>query len=240
LVPRARSIAISQHSKNLLEAFRTSSSAPKPVEPAPPPAPVAKSASPFAPRAKSERRSSFGANPIVRLVLVQIALVGAAFWLGRWSVGAFGKSTAAHAQEPDASLQRALQPSAPAPSATQAPQVVDRTGLEARPSHPTAADTALLDPQNKYTIKMVEYTNNDASLELAKRVYVHLRDKGYPVCQPYVSGKSIHVMVGAAPRTPDLEKFLHDLKLLPGPGGKAGEFDSAYIVPIDRIVKRNN
>ncbi len=250
----------------MLEAFKTTSQAAKPAErsesvspplpqvaPANPTAkPTAKSTSTAAPRTdpRAMRRSSdplaFTRSPIVRLAVLQVALLALAFFIGRWTASASGPKSEVHAETNDPTVAKSPEIATPPAPATKgnATQTsvpdVNASSLRARPANPTPADTALFDPKNKYTVKMIEYQSTEGFAALATGVYEYLRGKGFPVCQPYVSGKSISVMVGAAPGTGDLEKLLDQLKALPGPNGKTGEFKTAYISPIDRIVKRGN
>lgn len=184
-----------------------------------------------------------------------LLLVGV-FFLGRWSVGAFS-SVNAGARDERPSLESALgagaaSPAAESPedspgasrevSARAAPTPKDggaaNAALLERPQTLSAADAALLDPANRYTITAISYDANERNLALAKAVAAHFAKRSLPVCTPYQRDKKLFVVVGAAPNTTQLEDLKRAVNNMDSPNGQKGEFASAYITPIDTIVQR--
>lgn len=268
--------AISQHSKNLLEAFKHSNP-PPPTPATPTPKPVAAqpsaptpvvapitsgtsgapaAATPAAaPRAASApqatgatnagglppRRSNAPkfASPIALIVAAQVVLLVGAFFLGRWSKS-FGDGVEAKGPADRVSLESALGDTSTSVVQPNVAPNNDTAGLLARPQNMTAADAALLDTRNRYTVKAIQYDANERSFALAKEVCAHFARRSLPVCTPYQRGGSLSILVGAAANTADLEELQRAVKSIDSPNGTKGEFASAYIAPIDSVVKRNH
>jgi hypothetical protein len=262
--PRRESFAISQHSKNLLEAFKHSNPppptpatpTPKPVERAAPsstptpvvvasatpaPAAPARQAAPANPGSSLPRRPNLPrfASPIALIVAAQVVLLAVAFFIGRWSKGSFGDGVEAKGAGDRASLESALGSGAESPGLASDASASDSAGLLARPQKMSAADSALLDSRNRYTVKAIQYDANERNLALAKEVCAHFARRSLPVCTPYQRGGSLSILVGAAPNTADLEELQRAVKSIDSPNGAKGDFASAYIAPIDSVVQRN-
>jgi hypothetical protein len=180
---------MSPRNKSLLEAFQASGPTAPGASSAPSPTP--------APLATPRLASSGGANPrgvqlrasqLQILVLVQLILLVAAFWLGRASAG---EVQASRDGEPDFASQGAGEaPAEPAPQEP-APRV--------DPNPRTATEQALLDPRNVYTIKVVEYANTDSNRKLAQDALRYLvDDQRLPACLAG-TGTRLYILVGAAP-----------------------------------------
>lgn len=184
-------------------------------------------------------------SPIAIVLGTQLAIIALAFWLGRWSAS-LGDPSEARAQEPAESSTFTSSPPPDEPSAAR--EADEDPPAASRASNPpasaavaemTAADRALLERRNLFTIKVAEYRNNDTSRELAMRAYRHLAQHNFPVCTPYLAGSSIYLMVGAAPQAQTMEnELLPQIKSLLGPDGKNKDFATAYIVRIDHLVSR--
>ncbi len=172
----------------------------------------------------------------VRAVVLVAALIGVgAYFAGRFSakpaqaadgVGV-GDSAAA-----DASRGALAKGTAAGADLVEKNQAAARMG--------TAADKALMDPVNKFTIQLIQYNNDAAGKKLAQETAEYLRKQAIPVVSPISLGKSVILIADAKPRTEDLAGLLKHLKLLPGPNpqDKQTPFSSALVVNIDKIVKR--
>lgn len=179
------------------------------------------------------------ASPIALIVAAQVVLLVGAFFIGRWSKS-FGDGVEAKGPGERASLESAL---GDTPTNAAQPNLApnnDAAGLLSRPQNMTAADAALLDPRNRYTVKAIQYDANERSLALAKEVCAHFARRSLPVCTPYQRGGSLVILVGAAANTADLEELQRAVKSIDSPNGAKGEFGSAYIAPIDSVVQRNH
>lgn len=197
--------------------------------------------------APTARRAKLGPQSLQPLAVLAggalLVLVGV-FFLGRWSVGAFSSVQAGgDAERP--SLESALGANEASPSAEEeragtAPNAAGsaNAALLERPQTLSAADAALLDPANRYTITAISYDANERNLALAKSVAAHFAKRSLPVCTPYQRDKKLFVVVGAAPNTTQLEDLKRAVNNMDSPDGQKGEFASAYITPIDTIVQR--
>src|SRR5882672_4088573 len=242
---------MTQRNKSLLEAFKASgaigstppAAAQAPVPPAAPPsAPAAPSASPV-------RVSLTDPRPARSIVLLrsQLQLLGAvaalavvcAFLLGRASVriaAAAGDGGAAPENPTGSEQQPATQPAnstqGATPPATSSPNV-DRT------AH-TAAELALLDPKNVWTVKLVDYKNNDYEKRLALDTFAYVTQQGLPAAIVANAGH-IYILVGAAPTQIALDSLVLQCKTMKGPPPKSkdGEFQTAYLDRIERLYPRN-
>ncbi|MBI5435490.1 MAG: hypothetical protein HZA52_21830 [Planctomycetes bacterium] len=177
-------------------------------------------------------------------LLIFLCMVGV-FFLGRWSKSAFpGVSAGERSDRPSlesALEQESAQPNVETPASGQGgdANAAAKSTLLARPQSLSAADAALLDARNRYTIKAIQYDANERNLALAKEVAAHFAKRSLPVCTPYQRGNSLVVLVGAAANTAELEELQRAVKSMDSPNGGKGDFASAYIAPIDSIVQRN-
>jgi hypothetical protein len=116
--------------------------------------------------------------------------------------------------------------------------LVERNEAAARMG--TAADKAMMDPANKFTIQLIQYKNDDAGQKRARETAEYLRKQAIPVVSPISYGKNVLVVADAKPRKDDLAALLKHVQALPGPPpqDKQTPFSSALVVNIDKIVKR--
>lgn len=263
--PFSRKSAISQHSKNLLEAFKSSQAPAKAPEPqTPTPVPARKEApsapSPAAPPARAQSaapapmsapasslgapkpppglrtrdaRPGFTLPPPAVLALIGVLLLACVFSVGRWSAS-WGANEVEARQPP----QQAAPQTPPATAPAQAEGNSPAPTRAAPPPNATAADRALFDPGNKWTVQAIEYKESTRFRELAGKVYAALLAQNLPVCQPYSNGSSIYVVVGAAPNSADLERLLAQVRAATAQDGRKGEFSTAYLRPIDKLIPR--
>jgi hypothetical protein len=231
---------MTQRSKNLLEAFNATRAAEK--APAPPPAARSvppKVGGPFAeaparpappPPAPALPIPSGRARELAQWRQVAIYVVGAlgAFILGRLSVG-----SSAEASESDSPPVNAAVNAPQAPTAQPSTPAASADGTEAAQ---LAADKALSDARNKYAILAAQYA--ESASEIARAASRYLAQQGLPACHVYRRGKNLYLIVGAAQNLVELDVLLARLRELPGPNGQAGDFKSAFVVPIDQYVER--
>jgi hypothetical protein len=100
----------------------------------------------------------------------------------------------------------------------------------------------LLDPANKYTVRLIQYEGSEENLARARATAEHVREKcGVPVHGPFSIGKALILCAGHAPKVADLDPVLKRVRPLPGPPPqeKSRPFASAYVVNIDDVVKRD-
>jgi hypothetical protein len=224
---------------NLLEAFQASGGAKGPA-PAPTPvspAPVERPATTLLEPAGTKPRARGG---LVPLVATAIAAIAAGVWIGRWTSS---RRDGVRAESPD--------PASTAPVEAQA----SLTGSGAQPQAPLAAapgveidatprsevERQLADPANVYTIKLVEYVNNEAQQRLALDALEHLtKTQGLPACVA-AKGSRLFILVGAGKSQSELDPLLALCKQMAGPPpiSKSAEFHDAYLVKIDSVFRRN-
>ncbi|HVS17014.1 MAG TPA: hypothetical protein VMT18_00335 [Planctomycetota bacterium] len=233
--------------KNLLEAFQASAQAEKAKVQPPAEASGAKAGGPFAPSPTTEppppvvrsapRPESALRRPdaLQRLIALQVVITIAAFFLGRASVGGVeartpdeGVATAALAPNESSAQLAAKPPTKPAG------EVAAVTSSEAG----TAAERALLDPNNRYTVKLAEY-RKDRDESVALETLRWLQSQGLPAVARY-EGTRLFLLVGAGPEQVGLDALRDRLKTMNGPPplNKPAEFHDAYISSIDRLITR--
>ncbi|MFN0245155.1 MAG: hypothetical protein ACKVWV_19905 [Planctomycetota bacterium] len=241
--------------KNLLEAFQASAPEGRKAQARKRVEPVA-SGGPFAPgapggaaqsgaAAQPERRGSGSRAALARALgprAIQIGLlalvgaIGAAYWLGRRSNVSASDPAAASATLGSGALV-GINGTAPAPASEAGTAALNRQTAELK----TAEDQALMDPSNDYTIRLIQYSNDERGLKQAHALYDHLRRKDLvPVVSPIVQGKIIVLVAGAAPRIKDLDALISYVRGLKGPNPKDGvlPFQDAFVVNIDDLVAR--
>jgi len=178
-------------------------------------------------------------------VAVVVLLVGISFLLGRASVRGVA------AAEPDA-------PTASAPAETEsaalASDPIPLPGASVPVQRRTSADgdraetesatqqseisRQLLDLNNRYTVKLVEY-QRDRDEHLANPTYYYLIDQGLPAAMLY-RGKRLIIVLGAAREQVELDSLLQQAKTMrgPPPNNKRAEFSDAYVDKIDNYLDR--
>lgn len=231
--------------KNLLEAFQASAAAEKAKVQAPAEAAGAKAGGPFAPQPASAlpppvvRSTPKPDSPLSRpdalqrLIALQVVVTIAAFFLGRLSVGDV-QAGSAPATVSDAQQSVPEQPARPAAQPQGKPTAAAVTSADAG----TAAERALLDPDNRYTVKLAEYQKGRDD-EIAAGTLQWLISQGLPAAAKY-QGSRLFLLVGAAPSQAELDGLRDRLKTMNGPPPlhKPAEFHDAYISSIDRLITR--
>jgi len=227
---------------NMLEAFRESAEATREraSRAAPPPGGAG---GPFAPprEARSPAPADSGPPQLgpppepmplllpfggIAFLLIQVLLLAGAFALGRITAAPAGAPGNGAVRAED---RVALQGPDEAPGEL-AVVPLDQAELAGRPP----ADLAWMDPENKVTIRAIQYGASKREGDLAFQAYEHLLDRGFQVVTPYFSARSkqMYLFVDAAPTKAELEPILERLRRTPGPGRDEDAFASAFIVNI--------
>jgi len=104
----------------------------------------------------------------------------------------------------------------------------------------TAVDKAFMDPANRFTIRLIQYNNDEAGQKKARETAEFLKKQAIPVVSPISLGKNVVLAADAKARTEDLAGLLKHVKTLAGPPPqeKQTPFSTAYVVNIDDLVKR--
>ncbi len=253
---------MTQRSKNLLEAFKASSHEERPGVLPRRPMPAPKADDPFAvdklgakppkverPSALRERAMRATLHSYApALALAVAALLGLAYWLGTLNgddqVNAKESSRPAPASNDRVGSSDGTKPSerkldaASGAGAERASSSAER--VEAAPAKEarTAAESALLDPANKWTVVLAEYARNRDEA-IAEQTYQYLVAQGLPAAQTF-NGTRLFLVAGAAPDQKSLDGLVKTVKELKGPPplSKQGEFHDAYHRSIDTILKR--
>jgi len=207
-----------------------------PAPPAPPPAAAAPAeaaaAYPAEPAGAPEASKERLLLPVGNLsfLAMQVFLLLAAFFLGRFSTGSVNASA------PDESTSREggfevprIDPGASrnlTRPITGQPQAGGAQNL-------TPMDEAFLDPENRYTIRTISYGRSPMEEDLAFKAYDHMRTEGLPVVTPLGFGEHLMIFVGAAPTRPEIDDLLKEVKSTRGPASDPGAFRSAYVVNIE-------
>ncbi len=241
--------------KNLLEAFQASARVEKVAAQSASP-PATKAGGPFA-SAPSERRleppipaeeaAPWHEDLRLRLGALAAGIALAAFFVGRASVSTAAAGTSP-SSAPASSASREPGPAAAAktpagaaksPGARDgltaaAPDVVAQIGSQ--PAN--AAERALFDPKNLYTVKLVEYSKGRDD-KLAAQTLAWLQQQSLPAVAQF-QGARLYILLGAGAEQKDLDGLLARAKSMTGPPplSKPKEFHDAYVVAIDRLVKR--
>lgn len=189
-----------------------------------------------------------GGSRLQWLVLAQVVLLVVAFLLGRASVQ---QAEASEAERAGSSVSTptgvtaGVAPTGVAPTgAPQAQPAAAASGgalpVRAEPTPVSAAEQALRDPRNVYTLKVADYVYNDSSVRLAQDAARYLVESaGLPACLVQ-KGTRVYLLVGAAPRQVDLDDLGRTVRQLKGPPpiSKPGEFHDAYVEKIDKVFQR--
>jgi hypothetical protein len=236
--------------KNLLEAFQASAAASKARATEGASKDVPRAAGPFArsspaaPPAEEPELRPLDAAPrprwqidgVHRLIVLQVLIATAAFFLGRASVSTVDASTgdagkdakvAGVGERPLASEKSEKKTPAALPASSSGAQVSTTPG--------TDAERALLDPANVYTIKLVEYVKGSDDA-IALDTLSWLEGKGLPAVAKF-KGSRLFLLVGAAPTQKELDGLRDTVKSMngPPPRDKPNEFHDAYVVKIDTL-----
>lgn len=188
------------------------------------------------------------------LVLAQLVFTVVAFLLGRASVrpveaAAGGTPNDASAGQgsplganPGASFPTPADQGQAAPDevAASARGAGGALAVRAEPTPVSAAEQALRDPRNIYTLKVADYVHNESSVRLAQDAARYLVESaGLPACL-VLKGTRVYLLVGAAPRQVDLDELGRTVRQLKGPPpiSKPAEFHDAYVEKIDKVFQR--
>jgi hypothetical protein len=245
------------HKKNLLDAFRRAAPEGRQAPPE-----VSRSANPAGPfahakrkeseepaeaseaeftldrgeRPEDDRRSALArlvTDPGFRLVVLVAALIG----VGAWVAGRFGsKSAQASDRAPAIAADGAAQGVLASGAAGE--DAVEKNRAAARMGSP--ADAAFMNLENKFTVRLAQYNNDEAGRRKAFETAEFLRKLAIPVASPIEKGKVVILAAGAKPSTGDLDGLLKVVRAQHGTGGQEKQlpFASAYIENIDALVKR--
>ena len=193
-----------------------------------------------------------GGSRLQWLVLAQLVLLVVAFLLGRASVqraeaSEGGQPTPSSAGrgsvEALASANGAASAAGQAGASTPPPTSASAGGalpVRPEPTPVSAAEQALRDPRNVYTLKVADYVYNESSVRLAQDAARYLVESaGLPACLVQ-KGTRVYLLVGAAPRQVDLDDLGRTVRQLKGPPpiSKPGEFHDAYVEKIDKVFQR--
>jgi hypothetical protein len=229
---------MARRQKNLLEAFQASSiegHTPRvpPAEPEPP-RPVRR------PEPVVPRRSLAG--PGVRRIgfaLAVLAGVLLVFWIGRWSADDVqAEAPRAGKAQPARAPERAKPPVTGAAAGSGAGLAAAPAGEPAREA--TLDDRRFRDPANLYTVRVIEYRNDERGRQLAWSCYEYLRREGLPVISPIEQGSAVILYVGASSDVPELDAIADFVSQMrgPPPQSRPREFEGAYRVNIDDVIQR--
>lgn len=229
--------------KNLLEAFQASAAAEKELERASGTPTTSKAAGPFAaaesapppeaprlaPAAGEQRGTAWVQESTTRLVVLVTVLIVAAFFVGRASVGRV-EAGASSSSAP--TTGRVVEPRPSRPSSTS--QAEPASSVQAQ----TPAERALLDPRNRYTVKLVEYKKGRDD-EIAMQTLAWLQGQKLPAVAQF-QGARLYILLGAAEKQSGLDDLLAQAKSMngPPPQNRQAEFHDAYVVSIDRLIQR--
>jgi hypothetical protein len=103
----------------------------------------------------------------------------------------------------------------------------------------SAADRALRDPANRYTVQVVQYPSTSSKHRgYAEDTFQRLLEAGLPACSPLEVEGALFLVVGAAPTTAALADLRKRLAVLPDPRTGRPMFNSPYEIRIDSLLRR--
>jgi hypothetical protein len=104
----------------------------------------------------------------------------------------------------------------------------------------SAMEQALMNKENKFTVRLAQYNNDAAGKTKAFETAEFLRKLAIPVVRPIEKGNAVILIAGAKPRMEDLASLLKTVQAQHGTGKQQAQlpFASAYIQNIDDIVAR--
>lgn len=228
--------------KHLLEAFQQTgalppagggAAAPRPGQPGAP--------APLAPRPTARPGGAALSKPIVSPSLITHGIALCLGLLLGVLAGHFSRRGVSNAAEPStppiveprvAGSEFAGASGAPQNTAVNAPPVPQA------PAAASALDAQLQDKRNVYTLLAITYGNSTANRDLAQSTAAYLRTKDLPASDPVLRGKTLCVLVGAAPTKAQLQAMQTKLRDTLGPSGANRDFQTAYPVEIDSYIAR--
>lgn len=188
------------------------------------------------PRPEDDRRPALArllSDPGFRLVVLVAALIGAgAYVAGRFGSRSAQASESAPAVVGDPTAQGVLAAGAAGEDAVEKNRAAARMG--------SPSDAAFMSLENKFTVRLAQYNNDEAGKRKAFETAEFLRKLAIPVASPIEKGKVIILAAGAKPSTAELDGLLKVVRAQHGTGGQEKQlpFASAYIENIDALVKR--
>jgi hypothetical protein len=173
------------------------------------------------------------ADPGFRLIVLVAVLIGA----GAYLANRFGSKHVQAAES--ASSPRGETAGAGVLAGGAAGQdALEKNRAAARMGTPT--DQAFMNLENKFTVQLAQYNDDEAGRKKAFETADFLRKLAIPVVGPISKGKSVILAAGAKPRTEELASLLKTIQAQHGTGGQEKQlpFASAYIQNIDALVQR--
>ncbi|MBM3978361.1 MAG: hypothetical protein FJ299_15410 [Planctomycetes bacterium] len=140
--------------------------------------------------------------------------------------------------EPQVSGVPALGGSVAAPASGESAAATPGSGSNSSQEGGAAIEAALRDKANQYTLLAITYGSSSANRELAQSTAAYLRTKGLPASDPVLRGKSLCLLVGAAPSKAALQALQTRLRDTTSPSGASRDFQTAYPVEIDNYIAR--
>jgi hypothetical protein len=227
---------VSQHKKNLLEAFRSAGTTPESGPPAPRVEPRSPTPSPTPPVPSGPVSSGQGGLPQPPRWLFAVVGLTLAFAFG-FLTGRLGQGEA-RAGDPEVTGSAPEDHPATLPRerrVASVPAESEPVKPAQQPAEPRLEESSLFDARNTHTIVVATYDRQAEDLALA--TYYHLRDARLPAFPPVISGKHLVVLVGAAPAYSDLEAEEQAVRALQRDGERP--YQGAYRVRIDSILSRS-
>jgi len=237
---------VTPRQKNMLEAFQASSHGSSPHS-------GADSQETTSP--PNERpRAQIGlpdVSPALFAVVFGVLIIGS-FFLGRWSVGTNVQAAEGVTSAPE----EVVMPQAPvdehdvvpAPMSDPAAEEVHAVLPVEAASEPASQNRMeqytrdFLDKANSVTLRVIYYDDDEQGRERAYQTARHLEGLRFPAVNPIRKGKYVYVCVGAAPSKSDdkLMEYQRQLQVVSGPKpyGKPGDYASAFVYNIDKLIKR--
>jgi hypothetical protein len=238
--------------KNLLEAFQASAAAskarasegaskdvPRAAGPFARSSPAARVEDPELPLLDAPPRPRWQLDGTHRLIVLQVVIATAAFFLGRASVSTVDAKSGADAgkqsQVAGVNAPQSEPEKKKSTESAKAPASASSTGAQVSVAPGTAAERALLDPANLYTVKVAEYVKGRDD-EVALATLAWLEGQGLPAVAKF-KGTRLFLVLGAAAKQKELDQLLQTAKTMngPPPRNKAGEFHDAYVVNIESL-----
>jgi len=169
------------------------------------------------------------ADPGFRLIVLVAVLIGA----GAWFANRFGSK---HVQAAPTGGETGGAGVLAAGAAGH--DAVEKNEAAARAGGP--AEQALMNKENKFTVRLAQYNNDAGGRAKAFETAEFLRKLAIPVVTPIEKGSAVILVAGAKPKTEDLASLLKTVQAQHGTGGQEKQlpFASAYIQNIDALVQR--
>lgn len=99
--------------------------------------------------------------------------------------------------------------------------------------------SGLYNPENRYTVLAITYTDVPSLQERAKSIAEFLRSQGLPAFEPVARSGNLEILVGAEQTKGALQELTAKLRGTRGPTGRSFDFQSALVVLIDDHLDRD-